>query len=116
MIIYKDIIEKLKDAGYNTNRLRKEKLLSESVLQAIREGRSITTTSINEICEILKCQPGDILEYTDKPGIIEIAEEERYGLMLRYIGNGWKIDGHSEVYPTFVKAEKASEKISKEAR
>lgn len=63
MIVYKNIIEKLKDAGYNTNRLRKEKLLSESVLQAIREGRPITTTTINDICSMLHCQPGDIIEY-----------------------------------------------------
>lgn len=63
MIIYKEVIEKLKDAGYNTNKLRREKLLSESVLQAIRDGKPITTTSINEICRMLKCQPGDIIEY-----------------------------------------------------
>jgi putative transcriptional regulator len=114
MIVYKEIIEKLRESGYNTNRLRKEKLLSESVIQAIRENKPITTTTINAICEMLRCQPGDILEYADKPGIIEIIEEERYGLILRYVGDGWKIDGYSEVHPTFIIAEKAAEKIAKE--
>ena len=65
MIVYKDIIEKLRNAGYNTNRLRKEKLLSESVIQAIRERKPITTTTINSICLMLNCQPGDIIEYVE---------------------------------------------------
>ena len=42
MLIYKiDVIEKLKEAGYNTARIRKEKLLNESALQYIREGKPI---------------------------------------------------------------------------
>ena len=34
-VVYKiDILAALKEAGYNTNRLRKEKLLSEGVIQS----------------------------------------------------------------------------------
>ena len=41
-IIYKtDILAALKEAGYNTNRIRKEKLLSEGVLQSLREKKYI---------------------------------------------------------------------------
>jgi len=63
MILYLNIIDKLKNAGYNTNRLRKEKLLSESVLQALRTNNHITTKSINTICSLLNCQPNDIIKY-----------------------------------------------------
>lgn len=63
MIIYNDILNKLKDAGYNSNRIRKEGLLSEGVLTSIRQGKSITVTSIDTICNILKCQPGDLMEW-----------------------------------------------------
>lgn len=63
MIVYNDIIGKLKDAGYNTNRIRQEQLLSESVLQALRSGRSITMAQLDKICGLLQCQPGDILGY-----------------------------------------------------
>ena len=67
-IIYKiDILAALKDAGYNTNRLRKEKLLSESVIQGLRENRYITLTNISTICALLECQPGDLLEYVSDP-------------------------------------------------
>lgn len=63
-IVYKfDIIAALKDAGYNTNRLRKEKLLSEGVLQSLRENKAISLSNISRICELLNCQPGDIMEY-----------------------------------------------------
>ena len=42
MIRYKmDILTALKEAGYNTNRLRKEKLLAEGVIQSLREGKYI---------------------------------------------------------------------------
>jgi putative transcriptional regulator len=63
-IVYKlDILDALKSKGYNTNRLRKEKLLSESVIQGLRENRYITLTNISTICALLECQPGDLLEF-----------------------------------------------------
>ena len=67
-IVYKiDILEALKSKGYNTNKLRKEKLLSESVIQGLRENRYITLPNISTICSLLECQPGDLLEYVPGP-------------------------------------------------
>lgn len=60
-----DIISALKSAGYNTNTIRKEKLLSEGTLQSLREGKYISMDAISKICKLLHCQPGDILEYVD---------------------------------------------------
>lgn len=60
-----DIIAALKLAGYNTNTIRKEKLLSEGTLQSLREGKYISMDAISKICKLLNCQPGDILEYID---------------------------------------------------
>ncbi len=54
----------LKEAGYSTYRLRQEKIIPESTLQKLRAGNtSITLESLNTICNILQCQPGDILEW-----------------------------------------------------
>lgn len=65
-VTYKiDIISALKSAGYNTNTIRKEKLLSEGTLQSLREGKYISMDAISKICRLLNCQPGDILEYVD---------------------------------------------------
>ena len=63
-IVYKiDILAALKEKGYNTNRLRKEKLLSEGVIQSLRENKYIALQNISKICELLDCQPADLLEY-----------------------------------------------------
>ena len=65
MLVYKiNIQQELKEAGYSTYRLRKEKLLSESTVQKLRLGdMSLSFATLNIICNILQCQPGDILEW-----------------------------------------------------
>ena len=43
MIRYRfDILEALKEAGYSTYRLRKEKIMGEALIQKIRHGEAIT--------------------------------------------------------------------------
>ena len=59
-----DVLGALKSAGYSSYRLRKEKLLSESTLQKLREG--VSTDVIEQLCRLLNCQPGDILEFSEK--------------------------------------------------
>ena len=62
-IVYKkDILAELKEAGYNTTRLRKEKILSEGVIQSLRENKYISMQNLSRICQLLNCQPGDLLE------------------------------------------------------
>lgn len=61
-----NIVDALKAAGYSTYRIRKEKLFGEAVLQKLRTGEPVTFEILNTICEILKCQPGDIIEYTNQ--------------------------------------------------
>lgn len=58
-----DILSNLKEAGYNTNKIRKEKILSESTLQKFRTGEMVSCDNLNIICKLLECQPGDIIEY-----------------------------------------------------
>ena len=60
-----NVLNELKAAGYNTNRLRKEKLLSEGTIQNIRDGRIINAANPAKICKLLNCQPGDIMEYVE---------------------------------------------------
>lgn len=63
MIIYRDVLEKLKEAGYTTYDILKHKYLSQSTLTAIRQNKPISTKSIDVLCRLLQCQPGDILMY-----------------------------------------------------
>ncbi len=57
--------KKLKQSGYTTYRIRREKLLGESALQALREGKTpnLTLNTLDRLCSALGCQPGDLLEY-----------------------------------------------------
>jgi len=63
-IIYKlDVLAKLKEAGYNTNKIRKEKIMGEAMLQKIRSGQMVSWSTMETLCELLECQPGDLIEY-----------------------------------------------------
>ena len=67
-ISYRKLLERMEQQGLTTYRIRKDRIISESSLQAIREGGAISTRTIEALCEALSCQPGDILEYTpDEP-------------------------------------------------
>ena len=62
-IKYDKLFELLKEKGYSTYRLRKEKLVGQSILQKLRDGGDIDTRTIKRFCAMLDCQPGDIMEY-----------------------------------------------------
>ena len=64
MFAYKmDVLKELKAVGYNTTRLRSEKLLSEGSIQALREGKPVGIIALDKICGLLKKQPGSIIKY-----------------------------------------------------
>ena len=71
----RDILADLKEAGYSTNKMRREKLLGESVLQQLRKGELVSWANISRICAMLNCQPGDILEYVPEELVQNPATE-----------------------------------------
>lgn len=78
VLIYKiNVLEKLKDAGYNTTKLRKEKLLNESAIQYLRNGRPIGAKALDDICRLLNTQPGAILEYVDDGSVVGQNKHEK---------------------------------------
>ncbi len=58
-----DVIAALKNAGYSSTRIRKEKLIGEATMQRLRHKQSVSYEVLAKVCELLHCQPGDILEY-----------------------------------------------------
>lgn len=58
-----NIISALKDAGYSTYRLRKEKLFGEATIQKFRNNEPVSWENISLLCKLLNCQPGDLMEY-----------------------------------------------------
>lgn len=66
-----DVIAVLKEAGYNTNRIRKEKIMGEAMLQKIRSGQMVSWATLETICSLLECQPGDLIEYVKEDSVQE---------------------------------------------
>ena len=63
MLTYKiDVLNELAQRGYTANRMRKEKILSESTMQNLRNRGDFNTKTLNTLCIILRCQPSDIIE------------------------------------------------------
>lgn len=58
-----NVLAKLKEAGYNTNRIRKEKIMGEAMLQKLRQGELVSWATVEKLCELLNCQVGDLIEY-----------------------------------------------------
>ncbi len=66
MFVYKlNVLESLKEHGYNTSRLRKEKLLGENAIQSLRSGEMVGIIALEKICRLLDTQPGNIIQYID---------------------------------------------------
>ncbi len=69
-----DIMAELKKRGYSSTRIREEKLIGQSYLQQIRHGELVSWKTLDTICSLLDCQPGDIIEYVPKKDISEKAQ------------------------------------------
>ncbi len=61
-ISYQGTFDTLKAAGITTYRIRKENILSQSTLQKLREGKYVTTETIERLCLLLNCTPNDLME------------------------------------------------------
>lgn len=68
-----DVLKALKEAGYSSTRLRKEKLMGESYMSQLRHGEMVSWKTIETSCRLLNCQPGDLVEYA--PDDAETANE-----------------------------------------
>ena len=67
MLVYKiDVLETLKESGYNSTRILKENLISQSAVQKIRKNEMVGIKTIEKLCELLDMQPGNIIKYVEK--------------------------------------------------
>ena len=61
-----DVLNALKEKGYNTNKIRTEGLLSQSTLQKFRKNQGVSWENLETLCKLLECQPGDLIEFVDE--------------------------------------------------
>ena len=65
---YNKLFELMKVKGLTTYKIRKDNIISQSALQSLREGKSVTIETVSALCKVLQCQPGDIMEYVEEDG------------------------------------------------
>lgn len=58
-----NILELLKEHGYTTYRIRKEKIFSESSVQNFRHNKPASWNDIETICRLTNKQPGKLIEF-----------------------------------------------------
>ena len=58
-----DVLAELKKNGYSSTRIREEKLIGQSYLQQLRRGELVSWKTLDTICSLLECQPGDLIEF-----------------------------------------------------
>lgn len=67
MLIYKfDVIEALKEAGYNSTRILKEGVISQGAMQKLRKGEMVGSKTLDQLCRVLDMQPGNIIKYIEE--------------------------------------------------
>lgn len=62
MIVYNKLWQTMKDKGITQYALINQHHMSAGQLSRLRKNQNISSHTINTLCEILDCQPGDIME------------------------------------------------------
>ena len=91
-----DVMKALKEKGVTTYAMRKDKLLSESTIQKLRKGVGVSWENIETLCELLQCQPGDLIEYVEEnepkvEQVFFISSLESNTVSLRSGGRGFRV-------------------------
>lgn len=64
---YDKLFNLLKERSITTYRIRKENLISQAALTKMKNGDgNIDTRTLERLCALLQCQPGDIMEYVEE--------------------------------------------------
>lgn len=63
MISYEPFWRTLRMSNESTYTLIRNYKISSSTIDKLRKNKPITTTTINDLCRILKCSIADVLEY-----------------------------------------------------
>ena len=63
------ILDMLKQAGYTSYTIRRDKLFGEATIQKLRAGGLPSWNELDKLCNLLGVQPWDLIEYRqDRPG------------------------------------------------
>ena len=62
-IVYDKLRKKLKEKGINSYTMKKSNAITQGTFHCIMAGKSITMKTLDKLCGLLDCQPGELIEY-----------------------------------------------------
>ena len=62
-VSYAKLFERMEQRGLKKVDLRKTYKINPKTVDSLVNNRSVTVDTIIQLCEILDCQPGDLMEY-----------------------------------------------------
>lgn len=65
MIDYSPFFQTLKDKNESTYTMIHKYNISSSLINRLRNNKPISTTTLNDLCRVLKCNVEDILKYVE---------------------------------------------------
>lgn len=65
-ITFNNLFQLLESRGLTSYCLRRDKVVGNATLEKMQKGQgNIDTRTLDRLCKYLKCQPGDLMEYTE---------------------------------------------------
>ncbi len=65
MISYEPLFRTMKEKGITSYRLQKSGF-SRATYYSIKQGNSVSTNTINQLCRLLQCGVSDVIEYIEE--------------------------------------------------
>ena len=62
-VSYRKLFERMTAAGIKKVDLRTTYKMNPKTVDSLTKNKSVTVDTIMQLCEILNCQPGDLMEY-----------------------------------------------------
>jgi len=63
VIKYDKLFVLMREKGLSTYRIRQDKIIGQATLQKLKNNEPVNTDTIDALCFVLDCQPGDIMEF-----------------------------------------------------
>lgn len=67
-IVYDKLFSKMRERGIKKIDLRNQYGFNPKTVDSLVKNRGVNTDTIGKLCELLDCQPGDLLEYIKESG------------------------------------------------
>lgn len=79
MIVYDPLWKTLKKKGLSTYTLRVKFQISGSTVQRLRRNMSVSTNTLDDLCNLLDCPLSDIAEYIPDKKLTSEQSEQKHG-------------------------------------